>query len=325
MIEVEVNPSGVDSDYLRGLQTCFPGWGDQRTYHWAFDREVGAPRADLIVLRKDGELIAGSAVTYRQVALPRSGTVLSGIMTGSWTLPHGRGQGCFRRMIEESLSICAGKGAALLLAFVTRHNASCSGLQKTGATLFPTSYVSSTAETPRPSARSVAARLEDGEALAAALFDAAAKRAGSARFAYPSVEAWGSQLLRRPSPVEVLGFGAGSWAVVEQHGDTDRVQLVVAERGEDGVRETIEALLQRAIDRGRRLFLFSTSASVRALCERLGMAQTPGYLTVLVADIVRLGEALRAPLPAPPSALRIDQPGSPWFIGPWDVQSGERM
>jgi hypothetical protein len=58
--QIEVNPSGVQDEYLSGLNRSFGHWGDRRLFMWAFEREVGAPTADLMVLRDQGEIIAGS-------------------------------------------------------------------------------------------------------------------------------------------------------------------------------------------------------------------------------------------------------------------------
>ncbi len=121
MIDVIINPQGTEETYLKCLNQCFGDWGGMDMYKWCFDRRIGGPKADIMLLKKDGVILGGSAVTYRK-ALIRNSLVNVAIMTGSWTLPEARRQGCFTRIIEESLALAKGKGAALLLAFVTNKN-----------------------------------------------------------------------------------------------------------------------------------------------------------------------------------------------------------
>ena len=120
MITVAVNPNGIAEEYLKCLNVCFSGWGDRQKYDWYFRRKTAYPDADLMILKQDNNLAAGSAVTYRRVAFANDSEVTVGIMTGSWTLPQFRNQGCFARIIEESLRLTALKGGALLLGFLTK-------------------------------------------------------------------------------------------------------------------------------------------------------------------------------------------------------------
>ena len=93
MFEVIYNPKGIESTYIAYLNVCFPTWGDQTTYKWCFDRQVGDMKADRIIIKKNGKIISGSGITYRKVLF--SGSVINvGIMTGSWTLPDAFRCGC---------------------------------------------------------------------------------------------------------------------------------------------------------------------------------------------------------------------------------------
>src|SRR5687767_3736974 len=67
VINTLINPPGIEDEYLRCLNSCFPGWGDRRTFDWYFRRTTPA---DLIVFQKDGDTAAGSALTYRRLTLP---------------------------------------------------------------------------------------------------------------------------------------------------------------------------------------------------------------------------------------------------------------
>jgi hypothetical protein len=130
---VVLNPENYKEKYLEYLNNCFPNWGDAITYDWVFERRVGQHKADIILLNnEEGEVIAGSAVTYRCVKSKNGISVDFGIMTGSWTLPEARGRGCFSQIIEESKRICFSKNVPFLTAFVTESNASYRRLKDAG-------------------------------------------------------------------------------------------------------------------------------------------------------------------------------------------------
>lgn len=145
-MELYVNPADA-IDTLPCLNTCFPGWGDARSFEWAYQRQMQhQPPPDYLVLKEAGVVMAGSGISYRQVLLPNKEALTAGIMTGSWTMPGARGLGCFSRVIEESIRRTQTRGGVLLLAFVTEENASCRQLLRAGAARFPTSYLVSEAE-----------------------------------------------------------------------------------------------------------------------------------------------------------------------------------
>ena len=125
MNKVVVNPENFENEYLNYLNTCFPNWGNKTAFDWIFNRKCGLKNADFLILKNDdNQVIAGSAVTYRQLKLSDKSIVDIGIMTGSWTLPEARGKGCFSQIIEESKIICSKNNAPFLTAFVTDVNAS---------------------------------------------------------------------------------------------------------------------------------------------------------------------------------------------------------
>ena len=138
-LDVEINPSAVEEKYLSGLNRSFGQWGDRDAYRWDFEREVGARPADLMVLRDHGEILAGSAVSYRTVSLGDD-RILIGIMTGLWTLPEARGCGASAEVIVESRRLVASRGGAVLIAFVTHENASRRRLVAAGCLEIPTWY-----------------------------------------------------------------------------------------------------------------------------------------------------------------------------------------
>jgi GNAT superfamily N-acetyltransferase len=325
--EIEINPPEIAGEYLSCLNRSFHGWGGPETFRWAFERRVGGPPADLMALRLDGRLVAGSAVSYRRVALARGTTIEAGIMTGSWTLPEARGRGAFTRVIEESLRLASRRAAGLLLAFVTEENPSARRLAAAGSAGFPTFYLFSTADTPVPSSSVDPRPVEDVDGILGRLVTARSQvQAGSCHFVYPDAPVWGSQFLHRPGTIEVLSFDGTAWAVLERVASTDRIQLLVVDpRGDLSVSDCIAALLRRALDRDRQVFLFSTLPGVHDECRRLGLSLKPGLLTALVADESRLHEALDHPgPPASEGASDLADRRGPWFLGDWDLQSGDR-
>lgn len=301
-MNVEINPAGTEALYLECLNRCFPGWGGPSQFEWAFKRVVGGPPADLMLLREGDELIAGSAVSYRRVRTRQGREGLVGIMTGSWTLPAARGRGAFTRIIDESVRLTRQHGGAALLAFVTETNASFRRLEAAGSTLFPTRYVSSPLGLEAP-ARPFVER--------AATADDAARFthvAGTTHFAYPSSADWAGQLLQRPTPPTLVEH-AGAVALVETHGDFDRLQALGA--ADDVAREAlVAACLHRAVTRGKRLFFFETQLARAARWEQLGLTAAPGYLTALAAVPGQLAQLTSAGLSG---------------LAPWSIDSGDRM
>jgi hypothetical protein len=317
-LEVEVNPSDVEDEYVAGLNRSFGHWGDRSMYRWDFEREVGARCADLMVLRDQGRIVAGSAVSYRTVRY-RDDQLLIGIMTGSWTLPEARGRGAFSRVIDESRRLVASRGGTVLIAFVTQDNASRRRLVAAGCLEVPTWYVASNADTPPPAdTRPV----EPSRASVDELFRAHRRwqaEGTGAYVVYPSIEIWASQYLDRPLPVERL-TAAGSHCLVERAAASDRVLWI---DGQDPS-TAVKALLGRAIATGRQLFVFTAQAGVAQAGVDLGMVAKPGSITALGAfGGPGPGEAgpgeFRAGGPVPgPSPFPTSLPAE------WRLQGGDR-
>ena len=119
--EFMLNPQGVEPAYLEALQGNFRGWGGPAEFDWWFKRPVGASIADLLVLTTGGDtLVAGVAVTYRRLRLAGERLEVVGLLTGAWTATQYREQGCFSHLIERARGVAAQRGAAMLLAFLSR-------------------------------------------------------------------------------------------------------------------------------------------------------------------------------------------------------------
>jgi hypothetical protein len=326
-LQVEINPEGMDEEYLRCLNTCFPNWGGEAVFDWVFRRSLPPdPLPDRFVLREEGQLLAGSTVTYRTVSLPNNSTIRVGIMTGSWTLAAARGRGCFSRVIEESVRITQEREGALLLAFVTHDNPSCRQLQRAGAALFPTSYLIADPETaPKENSAEELLADTDGEQLKADVQYWAAERKGQCSFKYSSFEAWSGQFVVRPWETIVIRDGAGSFAILEKHAETDRINALWG-ASKEREHALLNSLRTRASIEGRKLFSFSMDAKFAAFWREAGLAEKPGSLTAIIADARQVGDALRVAT----SEMSIDNQlladrSCPLYLGSWSLQSGDRM
>jgi hypothetical protein len=322
--DILLNPKGMESIYIEHLNISFGHWGDAAFYKWCFDRQIGDHKADIMIFKQDEKIIAGSAITYRKAWLGKS-VINIGIMTGSWTVPEARGQGCFTKIIEESLSLASHKGAGLLIAFLTESNASFRRLANAGSSLFPTHYLFSDQNTPVPESHHVISAVSDIKKAIETIFENLRKhQCGLAHFTY-TLKEWESQFWERPGEMELLRIDDIGLAIIEKKGDFDRLLLLSLEE-ERVFTDCIRALLRRALENGKKLFLFTTSTFWKDECLKLGFGGAPGYLTALVADENELIKIYPGATSLTEKiAHEFYKPVSPWHIGSWDIQSGDRM
>jgi hypothetical protein len=317
----------MEDEFLKCLNLCFGDWGDRRTYDWYFQRKTAYPDADVMVLKNDGELVAGSAVTYRKITLPNEAVITVGIMTGSWTLPKFRGQGCFARIIEESIRLTAEKKGALVLGFGRRENSSFRQFAKAGAALFPTTYLFSTPETKLQVVASKLKREESSEPVIKKLFERQSTSGrGYLRFAYSSMQEFSAQFIHRPFETEILSDHYGNFGIVEKKESTNLLQLFLpASDDESGIASALAAFLNHSLENGQKLFLYSTRADVAQAGKNLGLGVKAGFLPALIADESSLRKALgiSEPLTTKDSSL-LTTPGTPWHLNSWNVHSGDR-
>lgn len=326
-MELQINPPDT-LKVLACLNACFPGWGDERYFQWAFQRALqDLPLPDYMVLTEAGAEIAGSSVSYRRVLLRNGAAITAGIMTGSWTLPEARGKGCFSRIIQESIRITEQRGGALLLAFVTHDNPSCRQLLRAGAAQFPTSYLNGLTQGKalQMPAASTGRVFREVDSLEETLFERwVTSRAGFVRCGYASLADWQSQFVERPTKTILLQRNDG-FAVLEEHPDTHRLLAYLPEEGEADA-DFLDALCQHAAKRGKKLFHFCTDPELTKQLEGRNFNAKPGFITVHAADWKKLAQALGRSTPeeALPHSVLAD-PASPWFLGEWRLQSGDRM
>jgi hypothetical protein len=322
--DIVLNPKDMEPIYIDHLNFSFGHWGDAAFYKWCFDRQIGDLKSDIMIFKQDEKIIAGSAVTYRKVLLGKL-LINIGIMTGSWTVPEARGQGCFTKIIEESLSLASHKGAGLLIAFLTESNASFRRLANAGSSLFPTHYLFSDQNTPIPESGHAVSPVSDIKKGIETIFENLRKRQdGLAQFTY-TLKEWESQFWERPGEMELLRIDDIGSAIIEKKGDFDRL-LFLSLKEERAFTDCIKALLRRALENGQKLFLFTTSTFWKDECLKLGFGYSPGYLTALIADKNELIKIYPGVSYLPENiAYEFYKPVSPWYIGSWDIQSGDRM
>lgn len=123
--KVLINPQNYKGKYIGFLNQCFPNWGSDSQYDWAFERKIGKHASDIVLLaNEEDEIIAGSGLSFRLIKTETGAVHDIAIFTGSWTLPNARGRGCFTQIIALFEEICKEKEVPYLTAFVTESNGS---------------------------------------------------------------------------------------------------------------------------------------------------------------------------------------------------------
>ena len=323
MIDVSINPENMEGVYLECLNTCFADWGGIEMYRWCFDRRLGDRKPEIMLLEKGGTILGGSAVTYRHAVINGKITVIA-IMTGSWTLPEARNQGCFATMIDRSLLLARDAGAALLIAFVTQTNPSMKRLVSKGSAVFPTHYLvaGQTEVQPGPPVQLIAVA-DVGECSLDIHSFMASGGVGHPHFTY-SAEEWLSQFVERPEAMEFLCIDGACVGIVEKKGPFDRL-LSFTGRERYSREDILRACYARSLKNKRRLFFFTASSSLKDYAVELGFEHIPGFLTTLIANEAALRRAFPEITAGSPASANIYDPGSPWYIGEWDLATGDRM
>ncbi len=328
MITVHINPPGTEDEYLKCLNASYNPWGNRQQYDWYFRRKTAYPDLDLIVLRIDGRMAAGSGVSYRKLALPNENEITVGLVTGAWTLPRFRDQGCFARVIRESVKVTKEKGGALLLGFVKQSNASSRQMARLGSALFPSLYLKSALQETVIGVAAEFRQVESSEQLIATLFARLkGKSFGYAHFVYADERDFSSQFIDRPAPTEIVSDGDGNFGIIEKREEVDVLQLVVSD-SEDVVEmaKVMAGFANYANGKGRQLVSCATTPTIIDAAVNAGFDANAGYLTALIADESSLNNQLPSPVPlAPTDSHLLGDPNSACFLGPWNVHSGDRL
>lgn len=218
-----LNPPGVEPAYLEALQRNFGGWGGEAEFFWWFRRDVGAPRADLLVLVEGGDtLVAGTAVSYRRLGMGGGCEELAGVMTGAWTASQYRRRGCFSELIERAREVAGGRGAAMLLAFASADPASREALARASFAETDTWHLAGEAQG-RPADRR-ATRPSDGQ-----LHHWFHENRAGAGIDYPTVQTFAEQALLRDPSTRVAEAPGGLWGILAAEHAGGGVQAVISE------------------------------------------------------------------------------------------------
>src|SRR5882672_2772939 len=277
-----VNPRHLEAEIgVDFLVRCFGESWNRATYQWYLHRTFAGEAPDRLVLL-DGERVTATAgIAYRQLRTPDGAIHRVSIMVAACTAPDQRGRGRFSRLLRDAIEHCAARGCRALLGFVTADNATYRELQRAGSTPIPSAYIVSD-DPPRQPAASDLAVVDIAGSEWRAYAVAALQLQGStavAGFHYPDADAWRSQFLDRPHPVELLRVGDTSSAIVERVADTDRLQWLDGDPREQGA--AIAALVERARRARRRFFMYSTAAVPAATVQECGLQTRPGFMMAL--------------------------------------------
>lgn len=218
-----LNPAGLEPAYLEALQRNFNGWGGEAEFVWWFEREVGAPRADLLVLVEGGNtLVAGTAVSYRRLDLGGGRKQLAGFITGAWTASQYRRRGCYSELIAHAREVAGRRGAAMLLAFAADDPASRNPLARASFAETESWHLGGDAQgrPADPRAR------RPGNAELHHWFHH--NRAG-AGIDYPTLDVFVEQALLRDPTTRVAEAPGGLWGILAAEHTGGGVQAVISE------------------------------------------------------------------------------------------------
>lgn len=284
-MEVYVNYDLSKEKYVYYLNESFSNWGDLSLYNWCFERQVGAPKSDIIVVKSNNCILAGSGVSYRMLEIPTLGARMVGIMTGSWTLEQSRGKGCFTKIIEESLKLCRDRGASYLIAFVTQDNGSARRLEASGADLVKTKYFFSNTFQPSKIKYNDLIFLKYTESELRKLFDKFLTQVSDGvKFKY-DFSTWVDQFIFRPAKTKTLIVNDG-YVIFEIKKDVVSVlSMFCCELSE--LTDLFERVEAYAFYLGKRVILFSSSSQIDTVCAKRKYDSKDGYISILSTTDMR--------------------------------------
>jgi hypothetical protein len=303
-----VNPPDMEAEMgVDFLARCYGESWTPVTYHWYLKREFHGEAPDRLVLAEGRQVLATAGMAYRQLRTPDGTVHRVGIMVAACVPPRERGRGRFARLWKGAVNYCATRDCTALLGFVTADNASCLILRRARAVQIPSSYVIS--NDPPPESPAVAREVVDVAYDAWRDYAAGALQAqcstAVAGFRYPDVNAWSSQFIDRPHPVELLRVGNTSRAIIERVDETDRLQWLDGDPEDQGA--AVAAVVARARRARRRFFMYSTTALPVSLLRDCGLTVRPGFMMAM-ATRAEHEPVVRS-----------------WAGLPWRVQSGDRL
>jgi hypothetical protein len=307
-LKLLVNPLDIEAEIgIDFLVHCFDESWKPAMYQWYLQRLFHGEAPDRLVLLDGRRVLATAGIAYRQLRTPDGTIHRVGIMVAACVPPGERGRGRFSRLWKGAVNYCATRDCTALLGFVTADNASCLILRRARAVQIPSSYVIS--DDPPPESTAVAPDVADvaygawRDYADGALQDQCSTAV--AGFHYPDVNAWRSQFIDRPHPVELLRVGDTSRAIIERVDETDRLQWLDGDPEDQGA--AVAAIVERARRARRRFFMYSTTALPGSFLRGCGLKVRPGFMMAMAT------RAEHEPVV------------SSWATLPWRVQSGDRL
>ena len=310
-----VNPPDMEAEIgVDFLVRCFGESWNPVTYHWYLKRKFHGEAPDRLVLAEGGQVPAAAApvlatagIAYRQLQTPDGTIHRVGVMVAACVPAREQGRGRFSRLWKSAVNYCATRDCTALLGFVTADNASCLILRRARAVQIPSSYVIS--DDPPAESSAVAPEVTDVAYDAWRDYSDGALQAQSsttvAGFRYPDANAWRSQFIDRPHPVELLRVGDASRAIIERVNETDRLQWLDADPEDQDM--AVAALVERSRRTRRRFFMYSMTAPSVSLLRDCGLKVRPGFMMAM-ATRAEHERVVRG-----------------WARLPWRVQSGDRL
>ncbi|MCH3883141.1 MULTISPECIES: GNAT family N-acetyltransferase [Tenacibaculum] len=288
MNNVIINPKGYEEDYLKYLNQCFNNWGDIKDYQWVFNRTIGDKKSDIIIIKdEEGEVIAGSGVTYRQIKNENGDVFYIGTMTGSWTLPKARGKGCFTQIINLSKDLCKKNNVPFLTAYVMETNPSYRRLKSEGSALIN----SFTLFSPEVSYTTTQVKTElvvnVNKEVLEEIFILKQKTANKSHYNY-SFEEFYNQYYIKNKTVEVLKLN-NNFAIIEEAYNVIKVNYLTSCAEDVGYNDNIKSLTNWTLkERGKKLMMFTTEELTKEKLLELNFEFLPGYFTVLNSNELKV-------------------------------------
>ena len=278
---VEINPKNFEVKYLEYLNLCFPGWGTKKDFDWVFNRKIGKKKADIIIIKnEEGEVIAGSGITYRKIKNNKGNIFYTGTMTGSWTLPKARGKGCFTQIINLSKEICKQNNAPYLTAFVMETNPSYRRLKSEGSDLINSYTLFSPDDiTINTDFKTELVKNVDLE-LIKHIFKSTLITSKKSQYSY-SFEEFNNQYYNKNKNVEILKVN-NSFALIEEAHNVIKLNYFTSDCESTNYSNKIISLVNWIIkERGKKLMFFTTENKIKQTLKELGFSLLPGYFTIL--------------------------------------------
>lgn len=280
MENILINPENYQFEYIKNLNLCFNGWGDDILYNWVFDRKVGKYESDILVIKSDeGEVMAGSGITYRKL-IKGDDLIDIGIITGSWTLPAARRKGCLAKFVEVSANLCREKNVDYITAFMMETNPSSRRLRAAGAFMFPTFHLFSPEEKfSDPGSVSLRERKKDPELLREIYNQMVVTQADKIHFDY-QLEEFRKQYIHRPKESFILQINE-DFAVMEESENAVKILLLTFPDTEEFITYIKKIANWCLENRNKKIFYFTSREEIGEICTRLGFENLPGFFTIL--------------------------------------------